>query len=101
MRLRPDHFAELNHQIYATTLLLGPEFTANYVMKRCDGADRVRDANRRYRWDLFWLTPFQWRDAFLTEVYTYCDDTHLDTALRSIVPLLPEARPFPKNEVES
>lgn len=42
--------------------------------------------DKRYRWDLSYrsgLTPW-----ICDNIYSYADDTHLDTALRSIVPPL-------------
>lgn len=44
--------------------------------------------HKRWRWDLLWLAK---RDEFLPDrfiedtLYGYCDDTHIDTALRRIV----------------
>lgn len=46
-------------------------------------AERTRDKDKRYRWDLLWASGS----------YAYCshenlDDNHIDTMLRSIVPPL-------------
>lgn len=51
-------------------------------------ADKTRDLDKRYRWDLFWevATEFKWCDDG-TEGYR---DSHIDTALRSVVPPLNE-----------
>lgn len=44
--------------------------------------------DRRWRWDLLWRAK---REGFLPDrfiedtLYGYCDDTHVDTALRRIV----------------
>lgn len=89
MKLTKEHYAALDHEIRDTARRLGPAFTAQYIAGKFDRADRTKDVNKRYRWDLFWHTPASWRQAFADEVYTYCDDTHLDTALRRIVPSLP------------
>jgi len=64
---------------------------------RYRGGDYTRvnefvDLDKRYRWDLFWevATEFEWRDDG-TEGYR---DSHIDTALRSIVPPLNEGLYF-------
>lgn len=49
-------------------------------------AEHCKDAGMRHRWDLF-------HDAGLTAfacstLYRYVDDTHIDSALRQIVPAL-------------
>ena len=44
---------------------------------------RVKDLNKRLRWDLSYaakLTPW-----ICDNLYSYLDDSHVDTALRSIV----------------
>ena len=39
---------------------------------------------KRARWDALWRTPAAERQALFDEMYTYMDDTHIDTALRHI-----------------
>ncbi len=52
-------------------------------------ADRVKDLNKRYRWDLAWLSGILASNGYVTEkVYQYANSDHLDTALRKIVPPL-------------
>lgn len=46
-------------------------------------AEEVKDVDKRYRWDLFWASK-AWRDFDHPEY----DNAHIDTALRSIVPIL-------------
>lgn len=43
-------------------------------------ADKVKDLNKRYRWDLLWLLKLD-----LTEIYKYANDSHIDTVLRKLV----------------
>lgn len=45
-------------------------------------ANKVKDLDRRYQWDLFWVARGM---SALTGEYK---DSHIDTALRSIVPSL-------------
>ena len=45
--------------------------------------NRVKDLEKRFRWDLSYaakLTPF-----ICSDVYSYANDEHVDTALRQIV----------------
>jgi hypothetical protein len=46
-------------------------------------ADLVKDVNHRYRWDLFYMAK-----AYRGMGDAEYDNTHIDTALRSIVPKL-------------
>lgn len=46
-------------------------------------------SDMRYRWDLFWVASRNFPERFVNEtLYAYLDDTHIDTALRTIVPAL-------------
>lgn len=49
-------------------------------------AEHCKDRSKRHRWDLFHdagLTTFA-----CTTLYRYVDDTHIDSALRQIIPPL-------------
>lgn len=49
-------------------------------------ADRVNDLNMRYRWDLLWAAAAA--DRSIYDVLSEYKDTHIDTALRAVVPSL-------------
>jgi len=55
-------------------------------------ADRCKDVNKRYRWDLLYASRIKIGDGAGShgdvDLYAYMDDSHIDTALRSIVPSL-------------
>lgn len=57
-----------------------------YVAGRIPRADRVKDLWRRYRWDLFWAA--HQADPELREITSEYLDSHIDTALRALVPEL-------------
>lgn len=57
---------------------------AAYREGRYPGADRTRDLNMRYRWDLLWAVHGQMPDTLRGEL-NELHDTHIDTALRRIV----------------
>jgi hypothetical protein len=48
--------------------------------------------NKRYRWDLLYASRIKIGDGIGSrgdiDLYAYMDDSHIDTALRSIVPTL-------------
>lgn len=51
-------------------------------------ADLVRDLDKRYRWDTFWLAFNGGYNLNNLCVATRCNNAHIDTALRRIVPAL-------------
>lgn len=78
MKMKPEHYAYMKAEIAK----LDRERIASH--KTALAADhRVKDLNKRLRWDLSYaakLTPW-----ICDNLYSYLDDTHVDTALRSIV----------------
>ncbi len=46
-------------------------------------ADRTKDVNKRYRWDLLHVAKID-----VSELYKYLNDDHIDTALKAIVKVL-------------
>lgn len=63
-----------------------PEMRDRYRSGNFPRADRVQDLDKRYRWDLFWAAPHL--DALYDDRSIL--DSHIDTALRKIVPPLEE-----------
>ena len=57
---------------------------AAYREGRYPRADRTRDLNMRYRWDLLWAVHGRLPDALRKDLDDL-RDTHIDTALRRIV----------------
>lgn len=60
---------------------------AAYREGRYPRADRTKDLDMRYRWDLLWAVHGQLPDTLRGEL-NELHDTHIDTALRRIVPSL-------------
>lgn len=85
MKIKPEHLEHLRSDI---TPLDTPERRAQYKAGKFAGAARVIDLDMRYRWDLLDSVPASWISDTL---YKYLDDTHIDTALRSLVPSLKES----------
>lgn len=75
------------------------ERRARYLAGEFPRADQVRDLNERYRWDLLWLAEAEARAAGsatplrqLRDLNPNLETAHIDTALRSIVPVLKVAK---------
>ncbi len=55
-----------------------------YREGRFPRADRVKDLNKRFRWDVFYASRFDSRPLYAADLH----DEHIDTALRAIIPTL-------------
>lgn len=78
MKIRPEHY---NHMKSAIADLDPAKVAAHKEALTHDA--RVKDLEKRFRWDLSHaarLTPW-----ICDNLYSYLDDSHVDTALRSIV----------------
>lgn len=76
MKITPEHYSILR----ASILPLAPSFPAHREFLRSEG--KSMDIEKRLRWDAFHSTRYA---GILSDLYTYVDDTHIDTALRSIM----------------
>lgn len=86
MKIKPEHLAELKSAVARTDT---SEKRAIYLEGSFPNADKVKDLNKRYRWDVLYASGLKIGDGVGTSglpLYGYLDDTHIDTALRSIVP---------------
>ena len=80
MKATADNIANLRA---ALSPLDTPENREAYRSGAFPRSDAVKDLDRRYRWDLYWASGS--REA-LAMYDAGCNDTHIDTALKSIVP---------------
>lgn len=82
MKVSPEHFAILKAAIEPEDT---EERRAFYRSRRIARAETVRDINVRYRWDLYYWAAQQYGSGLpdSTQGYTM---SHIDTALRKIVP---------------
>lgn len=68
-----------------------PTVRGAYLRGEFPRAELVKDLDRRYRWDLLRAAlPASWICAELYDA-AGCQDSHIDTALRTIVPPLVDA----------
>lgn len=93
MKVKPEHIKVLKDSIDAYFAQLKNEcghdmnwFVRKYEHGRIINAEHVKDINIRFAWDILRaanLTPF-----VTDTLYTYCNDSHVTTALRSFLPKL-------------
>jgi hypothetical protein len=88
MKMKPEDLAELKAKVQPHDT---PDMRAIYRSGKFPRAELVKDLNKRFRWDLFWMVPDRaWASLWTARVYDYCNDDHIDTALRSFIPSLEE-----------
>jgi len=86
MKIQPIHYAHLKQQIDALLAShnANGELIQAYEQGRIPRADKVKDLQRRFCFDLLHaagLTPY-----VCDNLYSYLHDAHLYTALKSICP---------------
>ena len=78
MKMKPEHYAHMKAEI---TKLDRERVAAHKAALAYDL--RVKDLNKRLRWDLSYAAKLtSW---ICDNLYSYLDDSHVDTALRSII----------------
>ena len=77
MKIKYEHFMHMQSEIDKVVHLI-PD------LKAAIAADiRVKNADKRLRWDLLFKAGLtRW---ICDNLYSYCDDTHIDTALRTMM----------------
>jgi hypothetical protein len=84
MKLKAGHFEVIETQINAV-LAAEPGIVERYRRGDFPRAEKVRDINKRFRWDVLSMAPGMSRWLCET-IYPYAHNDHIDTALRRIVP---------------
>ena len=86
MKIKPEHYKTMKDAI-DNLLASNPYLVDDYKHGRFRNSAKVTDLNKRFRWDLLWMSGVG--STFLPDViYPYADDTHIDTALRKIAPTI-------------
>ena len=88
MKMKPEHFEALRA---AVAPLDTPTNRTLYINNGFPRAAECKDKNMRYRWDLLYASKLKIGDGVGMSglpLYQYLDSTHIDTALRAIVPPL-------------
>ena len=76
MKITPSHYSIIRDSI----LPLASRFPAHRDFLKSEG--KAKDIEKRLRWDAFRSSGYA---GILSELYAYLNDTHIDTALRSVV----------------
>ena len=79
MKITPEHYEQMRNAISLVRAAgAWPEFS-HYQSQGL--------THKRWRWDLLWYaTKTQLPERYIVDtLYPYCDDTHIDTALKKIV----------------
>lgn len=82
MKIKQEHFNYMRDRI-RLGLNGSPGAYDAYRSGDFPNADRVKDINKRFRWDC--LNAFVGSHWVCDNLYPYVDDSHIDTALRRIV----------------
>lgn len=84
MKITGTDFTDLQSAILDTMMDIGAPKLAAY-RKALETDNRVKDVNKRYRWDILFAVPSSRRNPIMNRLYAYANDEHIDTALRAIV----------------
>jgi len=79
MKIKPEHYEKME-SVMRKLMADHPDITLEYYTS--NGC-----SEKRFRWDCWWAciqNGLIERDFVLKELYDYCNDTHIDTALRRI-----------------
>ena len=83
MKIKKEHFNYLKSEIDAV-LAKYPNVAQEYELGQFPRADRVKNLQERFNFDLFYGAGLsKWASDNL---YAYMDDSHLSTALKRICP---------------
>ena len=81
MKITPQDLAILAKAIKP---LDTPELRAKYLAKDVPHSAHVKDWDKRYRWDVLYMSG-KGINTHIHEMYNYLNDDHIDTALRHLV----------------
>ena len=89
MKMKTEHYNDLSQAIQERINEdQTPSIITLYETGQFPRSDRVKDLNKRFRWDLFWFVMKRRSNSITIEFdnLKYLNDIHIDTALRKIVP---------------
>ena len=90
MKIKPEHYTFIKSEILERVLAKRPNirFEIEAHRKAITMGGKSKNVEMRVRWDFFCLIPSKWT---CDNLYTYLDDTHIDTALKKIIAELESA----------
>ena len=88
MKMKAEHYNTLKALISVSSTVKTHGVIALevvYVSGHEEGSIKAKDIHERLRWDLFRTIPDKIREGFITAMYTYLNDDHIDTALKQVM----------------
>jgi hypothetical protein len=80
MKVKPEHYQQMLEAIRP----LVTQVAAHRERLKTDS--RVKDLEKRLRWDLLYASRCELAAHYISDtLYPYCNDEHIDTALKAIV----------------
>jgi len=83
MKMTEKHYREIKQAINIL-LEAHPELPESYIAGDFYRSELVKDIDKRYRWDLLNFSNISAK-YICDNLYSYLNDIHIDTALKSIV----------------
>lgn len=86
MKMKKEHYSRLNDMIKTYAWPRRVE-----ILNAIANDTRVKDSERRFRWDCYWTASRAYHAetalwlVFIDELYSYLNDSHIDTALKKII----------------
>lgn len=90
LKMEKEHFVFIKEAIENTATLAGGwgPILEQYKRREIPRGDKVKDINKRLRWDIL---DYSVKAAWICDnLYPYIADTHIDNALKKIVPEIKE-----------
>lgn len=79
MKITPEHYAELKTRIAAIWTPAKHDAHRQFIINE----GKAKDVEKRLRWD--WSYYAKMSPWVCDNLYTYMDDTHIDTALKQVM----------------
>jgi len=85
VKIKIEHYEVLESMVKALIERINIEALRDqYENGNYFNSSKCDDVNKRLRWDIFWALPIEKREKWINEIYDYCNDDHIDTAMRKI-----------------
>jgi hypothetical protein len=85
MKIEKIHYDYIKEEINSI-LKASPYLINRYENGNFAKSDKTNDLNARFRWDLYWYCYKNIFNNTFKDSISYLKNTHIDTALRNIVP---------------
>lgn len=85
MKIQAPHLVVIKEGI-DQVLAANPDLVQKYETGQFDRADKVKDLQMRFCWDLFYMAKDHYPPSLIKSLYEYLNDTHIYTGLKFICP---------------